>query len=36
MTETFQGMAIASRGDGSIAIQVLNFIVSDIDRIIQF
>ena len=37
MTETFQGRAIAGRGDGeSIAIQVLNFIVSDIDRIIQF
>ncbi|MPR12515.1 DUF3572 family protein [Microvirga tunisiensis] len=37
MTETFQGRSIAGRGDAeSIAIQVLNFIVSDVDRIIQF
>ena len=37
MTETFQGQAIADRGDAeSVAIQVLNFIVSDVDRIIQF
>jgi hypothetical protein len=37
MNETFQGRAIASRGDAeSIAIQVLNFIVADVDRIIQF
>jgi hypothetical protein len=37
MTETFQGRAIAGRGDAeSVAIQVLNFIVSDVDRIIQF
>jgi hypothetical protein len=37
MTETFQGRAIADRGDAeSVAIQVLNFIVSDVDRIIQF
>ena len=37
MTETFQGRIIAGRGDAeSIAIQVLNFIVADIDRIIQF
>ncbi|MET0528031.1 MAG: DUF3572 family protein [Microvirga sp.] len=37
MTETFQGRIIAGRGDAeSIAIQVLNFIVVDVDRIIQF
>ena len=37
MTETFQGRVIAGRGDAeSIAIQVLNFIVADVDRIIQF
>ena len=37
MTETFQGRVIAGRGDAeSIAIQVLNFIVVDVDRIIQF
>ena len=37
MTETFQGRAIAGRGDAeSIAIQVLNIIVSDVDRTIQF
>ena len=37
MTETFQGKATAGRSDAeSIAIQVLNFIVSDVDRIIQF
>jgi hypothetical protein len=37
MTETFQGRTIACRSDAeSIAIQVLNFIVADVDRIIQF
>ncbi|WP_201832806.1 DUF3572 family protein [Microvirga zambiensis] len=37
MTETFQGRVITGRGDAeSIAIQVLNFIVIDVDRIIQF
>jgi Protein of unknown function (DUF3572) len=37
MTETFQGRAVASRSDAeSVAIQVLNFIVADVDRIIQF
>ena len=37
MTETFQGRVIAGQGDAeSIAIQVLNFIVVDVDRIIQF
>jgi hypothetical protein len=37
MIETFQGRTIAGRGDAeSIAIQVLNFIVADVDRIIQF
>jgi hypothetical protein len=37
MTETFQGRTIAGRGDAeSVAIQVLNFIVADVDRIIQF
>ncbi len=37
MTETFQGRVIAGRSDAeSIAIQVLNFIVGDVDRIIQF
>ena len=37
MTGTFQGRAIAGRSDAeSVAIQVLNFIVSDVDRIIQF
>ena len=37
MTETFQGKAITGRGDAeSIAIRVLNFIVADVDRIIQF
>jgi hypothetical protein len=37
MTETFQGRIIAGRDDAeSIAIQVLNFIVADVDRIIQF
>jgi hypothetical protein len=37
MTETFQGRTIAGRGDAeSVAIQVLNFIVADVDRIIRF
>jgi hypothetical protein len=37
MTETLQGRVIAGRGDAeSVAIQVFNFIVSDVDRIIQF
>ena len=37
MAETFQGRTIAGRSDAeSIAIQVLNFIVADVDRIIQF
>jgi hypothetical protein len=37
MTETFQGRTILGRGDAeSVAIQVLNFIVADVDRIIQF
>ncbi|UVF22480.1 DUF3572 domain-containing protein (plasmid) [Microvirga terrae] len=37
MTEIFERRAIAGRGDAeSVAIQVLNFIVSDVDRIIQF
>jgi Protein of unknown function (DUF3572) len=37
MTETFQGRVIAGRGDAEgLAIQVLNFIVADVDRIIQF
>jgi hypothetical protein len=37
MTETFQGRTTVSRGDAeSVAIQVLNFIVADVDRIIQF
>jgi hypothetical protein len=37
MTETFQGRAIANQGDAeNIAIQVLHFIVEDVDRIIQF
>ncbi|MBL0407002.1 DUF3572 domain-containing protein [Microvirga aerilata] len=37
MSETFQGRTIAGRGDAeSVAIQVLNFIVADADRIIQF
>jgi hypothetical protein len=37
MMETFQGRAIAGRGDAeSIAIHVLNFIVADVDRIFQF
>ncbi|WP_262266274.1 DUF3572 domain-containing protein [Microvirga yunnanensis] len=37
MTESFQGGGITGRGDAeSIAIQVLNFIVADVDRIIQF
>jgi hypothetical protein len=37
MNETFQGRTIAGRGDAeSVAIQVLNFIVADVDRIIQF
>ena len=37
MTATFQGRAIAGRGDAeSVGIQVLNFSVSDVDRIIQF
>jgi hypothetical protein len=37
MSETFQGRTIAGRGDAeSVAIQVLNFIVGDVDRIIQF
>jgi hypothetical protein len=37
MTETFQGRAIVGRGDAeSVAIQVLNFIVADVDRIVQF
>ena len=37
MMETFQGRAIAGRGDAeSIAIHVLNFIVADVDRIVKF
>jgi len=37
MSETFQGREIVGRGDAeSIAIQVLNFIVTDDDRIVQF
>lgn len=37
MTETFQGRSIVGRGDAeSVAIQVLNFLVADVDRIIQF
>lgn len=37
MTETFQGRIIAGRSDAeSVAIQVLNFIVADVDRIIRF
>jgi hypothetical protein len=37
LTEMFQGRVIAGRGDAeSVAIQVLNFIVADVDRIIQF
>jgi hypothetical protein len=37
MTETFQGRTIIGRDDAeSIAIQVLNFIVADVDQIIQF
>src|SRR5215207_1929740 len=37
MTETFQGRTIAGRGEAeSLAIQVLNFIIADVDRIIQF
>ena len=37
MTETFQGRGIAGQSDAeSVAIQVLNFIVADVDRIIQF
>ena len=37
MTETFQGRTIVGRGDAeSVAIQTLNFIVADVDRIIQF
>jgi hypothetical protein len=37
MSETFQGKTAAGRGEAeSIAIQVLNFIVADVDRIIQF
>ena len=37
MTETFQGRTIVGRSDAeSVAIQVLNFIVADVDRIIQF
>jgi hypothetical protein len=37
MTETFQGRTIVDRGDSeSVALQVLNFIVADVDRIIQF
>ena len=37
MAETFQGRVIAGRaGAESLAIQVLNFIVADVDRIIQF
>jgi len=38
MTETFQdSRSIAGRSDAeSVAIQVLNFIVADVDRIIQF
>ncbi len=37
MAETFQGRVIAGRGDAeSLAIQVLNVIVADVDRIIQF
>jgi hypothetical protein len=37
MTEHFQGGAITGQGDAeSIAIQLLNFIVADVDRIIQF
>jgi hypothetical protein len=37
MTELFQGGTVAGRGDvKGVAIQVLNFIVADVDRIIQF
>jgi hypothetical protein len=37
MAEGFQGRVIAGRADAeSLAIQVLNFIVADVDRIIQF
>jgi hypothetical protein len=37
MAETFQGRVIIGRADAeSLAIQVLNFIVADVDRIIQF
>jgi hypothetical protein len=37
MAETFQGREIVGRGDAeSVAIQVLNFIVTDDDRIVQF
>jgi hypothetical protein len=37
MTETFQGRTIVGRDDAeSVAIQVLNFIVADVDRIIPF
>ena len=37
MTEKFQGRIIAGRSDAeSVAIQVLNFIVADVGRIIRF
>jgi hypothetical protein len=37
MTETFQGRTIVGRSDAeSVAIQDLNFIVADVNRIIQF
>jgi hypothetical protein len=37
MTETFQGREVVGLGDAEgIAIQVLNFIVTDDDRIVQF
>jgi len=37
MAETFQGRIITGRGDAeSVAVEVLNFIVADVDRIIRF
>jgi hypothetical protein len=37
MSEAISGQGTSGRGDAeSIAIQVLNFIVADVDRIIQF
>jgi hypothetical protein len=37
MEETFEGKQVGSRRDAQeLAIQVLNFIVGDLDRIIQF